>query len=48
MDLAMLVMTGGRERTEPEYQALLRRAGLKITNVTSTGTELSLIEARPA
>jgi hypothetical protein len=48
MDLAMLVMTGGRERTEPEYQALLLRAGLKITNVISTGTELSLIEARPA
>jgi hypothetical protein len=46
MDLAMLVMTGGRERTKREYQALLGRAGLKITNVTSTGTELSLIEAQ--
>lgn len=48
MDLSMLVMTGGRERTEPEYQRLLGRAGLKITNVLSTGTELSLIEARRA
>jgi len=46
MDLAMLVMTGGRERTEPEYQSLLGRAGLRITNIISTGTELSLIEAR--
>jgi hypothetical protein len=46
MDLAMLVMTGGRERTEPEYQALLGRAGLRITNVISTGTELSLIESK--
>jgi len=44
----MLVITGGRERTELEYQALLGRAGLKITNVTSTGTELSAIEAQPA
>jgi hypothetical protein len=48
MDLSMLVMTGGRERTEPEYQRLLGRAGLKITNVLSTGTELSSIEARRA
>ena len=46
MDLSMLVMTGGRERTEHEYQTLLGRAGLKITNVISTGTELSLIEAQ--
>lgn len=46
MDLAMLVMTGGRERTEPEYRTLLSRAGFSITNVISTGTELSLIEAQ--
>jgi hypothetical protein len=45
MDLAMLVMTGGRERTEAEYRALLRRAGLTLTRIVSTGTELSLIEA---
>lgn len=48
MDLAMLVMTGGHEWTEPEYRALLGRAGLRITNLISTGTELSLIEARCA
>lgn len=46
MDLAMLVMTGGRERTEPEYRALLGRSGLRINNVISTGTQLSLIEAQ--
>jgi hypothetical protein len=46
MDLAMLVITGGRERTELEYQALLGRAGLRITNIISTGTDLSLIEAQ--
>jgi hypothetical protein len=43
MDLGMLVMTGGRERTEPEYEALLGSAGLRITDVISTGTELSLM-----
>jgi hypothetical protein len=42
MDLAMRVMTGGRERTKLEYQALLGGAGLRITNVISTGTELSV------
>jgi hypothetical protein len=48
MDLSVLVMTGGRERTEPEYRTLLGRADLKITDVISTGTELSLIEAQRA
>lgn len=48
MDLAMLVMTGGRERTEPEYRDLLSRAGLKIKKVISTGAELSVIEAYAA
>ena len=42
MDLSMLVMTGGRERTEPEYQALLARAGLKITNVDLHGYRAEL------
>ena len=48
MDVSMVVMTGGRERTEPEYRDLLRRAGLRITKIVSTGTELSLMEARAA
>jgi hypothetical protein len=48
MDLAMLVMTGGRERTESEYRSLLGRAGLRITSIISTGTELSLIVAQKA
>lgn len=48
MDLAMLVMTGGRERTQTEYRALLGRADLRIANVIATGTEVSLIEARCA
>ncbi|MEQ1693086.1 MAG: methyltransferase [Gemmatimonas sp.] len=32
-DLSMLVLTGGRERTEREYQDLLERARLKITTI---------------
>jgi hypothetical protein len=45
LDLAMLVMTGGRERTEAEYRALLSSAGLRPTRVIPTKTELSVIEA---
>ena len=45
MDLNMLVMTGGRERTEAEYRAILGRAGLKLTRIIPTSTEISVIEA---
>ncbi|MBZ5576094.1 MAG: methyltransferase [Acidobacteriia bacterium] len=45
MDLNMLVMTGGRERTEAEYRALLDSAGLRLTRVIPTHTEMSVIEA---
>jgi hypothetical protein len=45
MDLNMLVMTGGRERTEAEYSALLNAAGLRLSRVVPTQTEMSIIEA---
>jgi hypothetical protein len=45
MDLNMLVMTGGRERTEAEYRALLDAAGLRLTRIVPTRTEMSIIEA---
>ena len=48
MDLAMLVMTGGRERTEGEYWARLGRAGLRLTRIIPTPTEMSWIEAQRA
>jgi hypothetical protein len=47
-DLAMLVMIGGRERTEPEYRHLLDRAGFRLTRIIPTGTEMSLLEAQRA
>jgi len=31
----MLVVTGGRERTEPEFRALLETAGLTMTAVSA-------------
>jgi hypothetical protein len=49
MDLQMLVMTdGGRERTEPEYSALLEMAGLRLTRVVSTPSPYSVIEGTRA
>ncbi len=31
-----MLLTGGRERTVPEYQALFDKAGLKFAQVLST------------
>jgi hypothetical protein len=46
LDLQMLVMLGGRERTEDEYAALFRAAGLEPTSTTPIGAGLSVFEAR--
>lgn len=47
-DLNMLALTGGRERTEDEFAALFSAAGLRLTRVIPTRSEMSVIEARPA
>jgi hypothetical protein len=45
LDLEMLLFTGGRERTEAEYRALLARAGFRLTRVVPTRSPLSIVEA---
>lgn len=48
-DVNMMVVTGGRERTEREYGVLLEQAGLRLTSIIATRSALSLMEAtRPA
>ena len=47
-DLNMLVMPGGRERTEDEYAALFAAAGLALTRVVDTSTRMSVLEGRAA
>jgi hypothetical protein len=47
-DLNMLVGPGGRERTGPEYAALLGKAGFELTRVVPTASDVQVIEARPA
>jgi hypothetical protein len=44
MDLNMLVMTGGRERTEAEYRALFEAAGFHLNRVITTPMELAILE----
>jgi L-alanine-DL-glutamate epimerase-like enolase superfamily enzyme len=44
MDINMLVMTGGRERTEAEYRSLFDASGFDLTRVTVTPMELAVLE----
>ncbi|HEX2033731.1 MAG TPA: methyltransferase [Chloroflexota bacterium] len=46
-DVNMLVLTGGRERTEAEYRTLLEGAGLRLTRVIPTASMASIFEAQP-
>jgi orsellinic acid C2-O-methyltransferase len=50
IDMHMLLMLGGRERTEPEFQALFAATGFKNLHALSLPgpTGFSLIEATPA
>lgn len=47
LDINMLTITGGLERTEPEYQALLDRARFRLSRVVPTQSAVSVIEAFP-
>jgi hypothetical protein len=46
LDLEMLLMPGGRERTEPEFRTLFAKAGFEITRIVPTSRPDSIIEAR--
>jgi ubiquinone/menaquinone biosynthesis C-methylase UbiE len=45
-DINMLVIAGGRERTEADYRSLLERTGFALVRVIATNAPLSLIEAQ--
>jgi SAM-dependent methyltransferase len=47
LDINMLVMTGGRERTADEFAALFRESGFELGRIVPTGPVLSVIEGRP-
>lgn len=45
MDLNMLAMTSGRERTAAEYADLLERSGFEFRNVIPTPSPMQIVEA---
>ena len=48
MDLNMLVMLTGKERTPEEYGALFAKSGLRATSVVPTPSPVAVLEARRA
>lgn len=47
LDLTMLTITGGRERSAAEYGELFAAADLRLTRVVSTSSEASILEGVP-
>ena len=47
LDLNMLVIPGGKERTETEYRELYAAAGFQLTRIVPTQADVSVIEGRP-
>ena len=47
-DINMLVLTGGQERTNDEYGALLEGAGFRLSAVHPVAFPYGVIEAVPA
>lgn len=48
LDLNMLIMPGGKERTESEYAALFAASRLKLSRIVDTPAEVHVVEAVPA
>jgi ubiquinone/menaquinone biosynthesis C-methylase UbiE len=47
LDLNMMAIPGGKERTEAEYRDMYAKAGFQLTRIVPTPTEVSVIEGRP-
>jgi hypothetical protein len=47
VDLWLMLLVGGRERTEEQYAAVLADAGFQLSTVVPTASPVSIIEARP-
>ena len=48
LDIEMLALTTGRERTRTEWETMLSRAGFRMTRTIPTSAMSSIIEAEPA
>lgn len=47
VDLLMMILLGGRERTEADFRKLFARAGLKVTRIVDTPSLPSIVEGQP-
>ena len=47
MDLNMLVMATGRERTAAEFHELLEQAGFELEEIVATPSPLSIVVGKP-
>lgn len=45
LDMVMLTIPGGQERTQDEYRDLLAKAGFRLTRVIPTASDVSIVEA---
>lgn len=48
LDILMLLVAGGRERSEAEHRALLNAAGFQLERIIPTQSPISIFEATPA
>jgi hypothetical protein len=48
LDLHMMVLLGGRERTEAEYRRLFAAHGFRLARVVPTAGDISVVEGVPA
>ena len=47
VDVTMLLVTGGRERTHAEYASLLSRAGFRLSAIAPTPLGTDVMTAEP-
>lgn len=47
LDMTMMAVPGGIERTETEFRTLLHQSGFELRSVTPTSTMVSVIEGKP-
>ena len=47
MDLVMLTITGGKERTIDDHRKLLAATGFQLNRVIPVSTEIMIVEALP-
>lgn len=48
LDIVMLILPGGRQRTRSEHESLLHAAGFRLERVIPTTSDVSILEAAPA